>query len=138
MLAGLVFCEMLSQYPQSAFQGSGRVAGGVSSSLRPKPSASIWLGLEIFLFSEVIFAGQGYFPEMALKSGLKKTRPFRFLPLKSVVLDWFMVSSCLFRWSFTWQSMQGTRAKTTKFKSDVLETPVIFKKCPIKGRHLGL
>ena len=28
MLAGLVFCEMLSQYPQSAFQGSLRVAGG--------------------------------------------------------------------------------------------------------------
>ena len=41
MLAGLVLCEMLSQYPQSAFQGSPRVAGGVSSSLRPKPSASI-------------------------------------------------------------------------------------------------
>ena len=34
-------CEMLSQYPQSAFRGSPRVAGGVSSSLRPKPSASI-------------------------------------------------------------------------------------------------
>ena len=32
-------------------------------------------------------------------SGLKKTRPFRFLLLKGVVLDWFMVSSCLF-WSF--------------------------------------
>ena len=28
MLAGLVFCEMLSQYTQSAFQGSPRVAGG--------------------------------------------------------------------------------------------------------------
>ena len=28
VLAGLVFCEMLSQYPQSAFQGSPRVAGG--------------------------------------------------------------------------------------------------------------
>ena len=27
---------MLSQYPQSSFQGSPRVAGGVSSSLRPK------------------------------------------------------------------------------------------------------
>ena len=31
---------MLSQYPQSAFQGFSGVAG-VSSSLRPKPSASI-------------------------------------------------------------------------------------------------
>ena len=42
VLAGLVFCEMLSQYSQSAFQGSPRVAGGgVSSSLRPKLSASI-------------------------------------------------------------------------------------------------
>ena len=41
VLAGLVFREMLSQYPQSACQGSPRVAGGVSSSLRPKPSASI-------------------------------------------------------------------------------------------------
>ena len=30
-LAGLVFCEMLSQYPQSAFQGSPRVAGGGGS-----------------------------------------------------------------------------------------------------------
>ena len=28
MLAGLVVCEMLSQYPQSASQGSPRVAGG--------------------------------------------------------------------------------------------------------------
>ena len=26
---------------------------------------------------------------------IKKTRPFRFLLLKSVVLDWFMVCSCL-------------------------------------------
>ena len=41
VLAGLVFCEMLSQYAQSAFQGSPRVHGRVSSSLRPKPSASI-------------------------------------------------------------------------------------------------
>ena len=27
MLAGLVFCEMLSQYPQSAFKGPPRVGG---------------------------------------------------------------------------------------------------------------
>ena len=38
-------------------------------------------------------------------SGLKKTGPFRFLLLKSVVLDWFMVSSCPFRWSFTCQNL---------------------------------
>ena len=42
----VVTCEMLSQYPQSAFQGFAGVGrgvpgGGVSSSLRPKPSASI-------------------------------------------------------------------------------------------------
>ena len=41
VLAGLAFCEMLSQYPQSAFQGCRGSPGGVSSSLRPKPSASI-------------------------------------------------------------------------------------------------
>ena len=35
------FCEMLSQYPQSAFQGFSGGGWGVSSSLRPKPSASI-------------------------------------------------------------------------------------------------
>ena len=62
-------------------------------------------------------------------SGLKKTRPFRFPLLKSVVLDWFMASSCLFRWSFTCQSLAvnaRNRAKTTKFKSGFLETPVIL------------
>ena len=37
VLAGLVLCETLSQCPQSAFQGSPRVEGGVSSSLRPNP-----------------------------------------------------------------------------------------------------
>ena len=30
MLAGLVFREMLSQYPQSAFQGSPRMAGSAA------------------------------------------------------------------------------------------------------------
>ena len=57
-------------------------------------------------------------------SGLKNTRPFRFLRLKSAVLDWFMVSSCHFRWSFTCQNLAVNamnRAKTSK--SDVLETP---------------
>ena len=47
-------------------------------------------------------------------SELKKTRPFRFLLLKGVVLDWFMVSSCLFRGrspAKTWQSMRGTVRK---------------------------
>ena len=40
-----------------------------------------------------------------------------------------MVSSCLFRWSFTCQNLAVSaknRAKTTKIKSDVLETPVIL------------
>ena len=40
-----------------------------------------------------------------------------------------MVSSCLFRWSFTCQSLAVNArncAKTTKFKSDILETPVIL------------
>ena len=47
MLAGLVFCEMLSQYPQSAFQGSQRVAGGgVSSSLRAQTLRVHLLGLD--------------------------------------------------------------------------------------------
>ena len=41
MLAGLAFCEMLSQHPQSAFQGLSGGRRGFSSSLRPKPSASI-------------------------------------------------------------------------------------------------
>ena len=62
-------------------------------------------------------------------SGLKKTRPFRFLLLKSVVLNCFMVSSCIFWWSFTWQTLAvdaRNRAKTTIFTSAVLETPVIL------------
>ena len=65
------------------------------------------------------------FPE----SGLKKTRPFRFLLLNTVVLDWFLVSSCLSRWSLTCQTLAvnaKNRTKTTKFKSDILETPVIL------------
>ena len=52
-------------------------------------------------------------------SRLKKTRPFRFLLLKSVVLDWFMVSSCLSRWSLTCQNLAvnaRNRAKTTNQK----------------------
>ena len=48
MLAGLVFCEMLSQYPQSAFQGSPRVAGGGSAAVGdpnpPRPFARSRLG----------------------------------------------------------------------------------------------
>ena len=45
MLAGLAFCEILSHYPRSAFQGlCGGHQRGVSSSLRPKPSASICSG----------------------------------------------------------------------------------------------
>ena len=40
-----------------------------------------------------------------------------------------MVSSCLFRWAFTCQTLAvnaRNRAKTTRFKSDVLEAPVIL------------
>ena len=64
-------------------------------------------------------------------SGLKKTRPLRFLLLESVVLDWFMVISCFSesRWSFTCQYLAVSarnRAKTTKLKNDVLETPVVL------------
>ena len=67
--------------------------------------------------------------QKATNVGLKKTRPFRFLLLKTAVLDWFMVSFCLFRWSLTCQTPAVNArngAKTTKFKSDVLETPVIL------------
>ena len=59
------------------------------------------------------------FGQYSFQSGLKKTRPFRFLLPKSVVLDWFMVSSCLFRWSFTCQTLVvnvRNRAKTTNAK----------------------
>ena len=51
------------------------------------------------------------------------------LRLRTVALDWFMVSSCLLRWPFTCQTLAvnaRNRAKTTKFKSDVLETLVIL------------
>ena len=72
------------------------------------------------------------------KSGLKKTRPFRFLLLESVVLDWFMVGSCLFRWSFTCQNLAAVnarnRAESTRIKSDVLEAPVILIR---EKRHLS-
>ena len=38
MLAGLVFCEMLSQYPQSGFQGSLRGSpGGSAAVCDPNP-----------------------------------------------------------------------------------------------------
>ena len=37
MLAGLVFGEMLSQHPQSAFQGFPRVAGGSAAVCDPNP-----------------------------------------------------------------------------------------------------
>ena len=51
MLAGIVFCEMLSQYPQSAFQGSPRVAGGGSVAVcdpdPPRPFARF--SLETFI-----------------------------------------------------------------------------------------
>ena len=52
-------------------------------------------------------------------SRLKKTRPFRFLLLKSVVLDSFMVSSFLLGGcppAKTWQSMRGAARKLQKSK----------------------
>ena len=61
----------------------------------------------------------------------------------SVVLDWFMVSSCLFRWSFTCPTLAvnaRNRAKTTNFQKEVtfLGTPVILMPdfclfCPFPG-----
>ena len=60
-----------------------------------------------------------------ISSGLNKTLPFRLLLVKSVVLDWFMVRSCILRWSFICQNLAvnaRNRAKITKIKSDVLET----------------
>ena len=45
---GEPFCEMLSQYPQSAFQGfSGGCRGWVSSSLRPKALCVHLLGINV-------------------------------------------------------------------------------------------
>ena len=67
--------------------------------------------------------------QIPLYSGLKKTRPFRFLLLKSVVFDWFMVSSCLFSGRSPAKTLEVNardRARIAKFKSDVLETPVIL------------
>ena len=46
MLAGLAFCEMLSQYPQSAFQGSGS-PGGVQQQFATQNLRVHLLGLEI-------------------------------------------------------------------------------------------
>ena len=62
-------------------------------------------------------------------SGLKKTWPFRFLLLKTVVLDWFMVGSCLFS-VFVHLPNFGSQCEEPcenyKFKSDILEAPVIL------------
>ena len=58
-------------------------------------------------------------PLLLKKYRLKKTRPFRFLLLASVVLDWFMVNSCFCWWSFTCQNLAvnaRSRAETTKLK----------------------
>ena len=41
MLAKLAFCEMLSQYPRSAFRGSGGFTRGGQQQLATQPSASI-------------------------------------------------------------------------------------------------
>ena len=70
------------------------------------------------------------FTQAHLCSGLKKTRPFRFLLLRNVVLDQSMVSSCLFGGRFAmslrlythtltakiWQSMWSTVRKLQKSK----------------------
>ena len=56
-------------------------------------------------------------------------QPVRTVLLESVVLDWFMVISCLFRWSVTCQNFAVNArncAETTKIKSDILETLVIL------------
>ena len=48
---------------------------------------------------------------------LKKTRPSRFLLLRTIASDWFMVSSCLFGGhspAKAWQSMRGTVRKLHK------------------------
>ena len=62
--------------------------------------------------------------------GTKKVTKDRDLrSLKVVVLNWFMVSSCIFRWSFICQILPVNArnlVETTKIKSDVLETPVIL------------
>ena len=73
-----------------------------------------WTLSEIFMCFRAWRARQAF-----SMSGLKNTRPFRFLLLKSVVLDWFMVSSCLFRWSLACQNLAvntRNRAKTTRIK----------------------
>ena len=69
--------------------------------------------------------------------GIKKTRHFRFLLLKSVVLDWFMLCSYLFRWSFPCQNLAvnaRNHPKTRRNKSGVLETPVILMPDRNRGR----
>ena len=60
---------------------------------------------------------------------LVRTRSFRFQLLKSVVLHWFMVSFLPFSMVVHLPNL-GSQCKepceTTKFKSDFVETPVIF------------
>ena len=51
VLAGLVFCEMLSQCPQSAFQGSPRVAGGGQQQFATQTLRVHLLGIEMRLAS---------------------------------------------------------------------------------------
>ena len=68
-------------------------------------------------------------PNSVIFSGLKKTRPSRFLLLKILECSFGLVNGQFlpFRWSFTCQTMAvnaRNRANTTKFKSDVLETLV--------------
>ena len=59
MLAGLVFREMLCQYPQSAFQGSPRVAGGDQQQFATQTLRVHLLGLE-FRFLQSRSDGSGF------------------------------------------------------------------------------
>ena len=62
------------------------------------------------------------------KPGLKKTRPFRFLLLKRVVLDWFtqflLISVVVHLPKFG--SPCEEPCESYKIKSDVLESPVML------------
>ena len=70
MLAGLVFCEMLSQYPQAAFQGSPRVAGGVSFATQTLRvhllGLDFWDFPDFFGFCRFARGRSGDFPDSSL------------------------------------------------------------------------
>ena len=80
--------EERSKMRQNCIKNASKMRG------TPLGGNTFWM---IPIFSDLI----SRLPLPTLISGLKKTRPFRILLLESVVLDWFMVTSCLFGWSFT-------------------------------------